>query len=466
MSRPRHRWTKGAAYSRITVRFARHRGREGGRLTQLALRGGKPAVSRDLRVRWPVIGAEEREAALQVLDSGVLCGSRAPQVRALEDEFARFVGAKFCLATNSGTAALHMAVTAAGIEPGDEVITSAFTYPSTALAILQHNAVPTFADIDPVTFNIEPGGIEERITSRTRAIMPVHIHGLPCDMDAINAIARQRDLVVIEDAAQAHGATYRSRMAGALGDMAGFSLNATKNLPCGEGGLFVTSNERLLGRAASLRILGQSRDEVPLDPDHPLDSQGDSEFSGMGFMYLTQEIPAALARIQLRRLAQSNANAAANALLLTSRLSALPGVLPPHCPADRTHVYHKYRVRLDPRAMGLSVDPRLARDRVMAALRAEGVEVSLWLDRPVPEMKIFQARTGYGGGCPWTCHGSDVRYGVGEFPRTTALLADSFVVGSQSYPLFPQPRALMEQYADGFEKVIPRMTELLGSGAS
>src|SRR2546427_3579670 len=206
MSRPRHRWTKGAAYSRITVRFERHRGREGDDLTQLALQGGKPAVSRDLAVRWPVIGAQEREAALQVLDSGVLCGSRAPQVRALEDEFARFVGAKFCLATNSGTAALHMAVTAAGIEPGDEVITSAFTYPSTALAILQHNAVPTFADIDPVTFNIEPGGIEERITPRTRGSMPVHIHGLPCDMDAIHATARPRDLPALEDAARAQGA--------------------------------------------------------------------------------------------------------------------------------------------------------------------------------------------------------------------------------------------------------------------
>src|SRR3989441_785899 len=279
LRRPHCRWTKWATYSRITGRFARHLGRKGDYLPQLALRGGKPAVSRDLAVRWPVIGAEERAAALQVLESGVLCGSRAPQVRALEDEFARFVGAKFCLAPNSGPAALHMAVAAAGIQPGDEVLTSAFTYPATALAVLQHNGVPTFADIDPVTFNIDPGSIEERITPRTRAIMPVHVHGLPCDMDAINTIARRHDLVVIEDAAQAHGATYRSRQTGALGDMAGVSLNATKNLPCGEGGLFVTNNERLLARAASLRILGQSRDEGPLDPDHPLDSRSEEHTS-------------------------------------------------------------------------------------------------------------------------------------------------------------------------------------------
>ncbi len=434
-------------------------------MAQLAMHGGTPAVSRDLAVRWPVIGAVERQAALEVLDSGVLCGARAPQHMALEDEFARFVGAKYCLATNSGTAALHLAVAAAGIAPGEEVITSAFTYPASALAVLHHNAVPTFADIDPVTFNIDPAGIEARITSRTRAIMPVHIHGLPCDMDEINAIARRHDLLVIEDAAQAHGAFYRSRPVGTLGDMAGFSLNATKNLPCGEGGLFVTGNERLRARAASMRILGQTRDEVPLDAAHPLDSATDSEFAGMGWMYLTQEIPAAIARVQLRRLPEFNANAAANAALLTSRLGGLAGVIPPACPADRTHVYHKYRVRLDPGALGVAVDPALLRERVMAALRAEGVEVMLWLDKPVPEMPIFQDRTGYGHGCPWSCHRSEVRYGVGEHPRTTALLADSFVVGSQSYPLFPQPLLLMEQYADAFEKVMRHVPELLGSGS-
>jgi dTDP-4-amino-4,6-dideoxygalactose transaminase len=406
-------------------------------------------VSADLAVRWPVIGAEERQAALRVLDSGVLCGSRAPEVRGLEEEFARFIGTRYCLAANSGTAALHMAVAAAGLEPGDEVITSAFTYPATALAVLQHNAVPTFADIDPATFNIDPAGIEERITRRTRAILPVHIHGLPCDMDEINALARRHDLIVIEDAAQAHGATYRGRPVGTLGDMAAFSLNATKNLPCGEGGLFVTGNERLLRRAASFRILGQTRDDVPLDAAHPLDSAGESEFAGMGFMYLTQEIPAAIARAQLRRLEAWNANAAANAGLLTSRLRSLPGVIPPVCPADRTHVYHKYRVRLDPRALGLTVGPSHLRDRVMAALRAEGVEVALWLDKPLPEMPVFRDLAGSG---------------AGGHVRTSALLADSFVVGSQSYPLFPQPRVLIEQYVDAFEKVIDQVADLLGPG--
>jgi dTDP-4-amino-4,6-dideoxygalactose transaminase len=429
-------------------------------MSDLAVRGGTPVVAKEMAVRWPVIGDEDRRAVREVMDSGVLCGSSAPRVKALEEEFARYVGVRHCLATNSGTAALHMAIAGAGVEPGDEAITSAYTYPATALAVLHQNAVPVFTDIDARTFNMDPALIEERISSRTRAIIPVHIHGLPCDMDAINAIARRRGLVVIEDAAQAHGATYRSRRTGALGDMAGFSLNATKNLACGEGGLFVTDDEDFLARASALRILGQSRDEGPFNPSHPLDPEGDSEFTDVGWMYLTQEIPAAIASAQLRRLDGFNANAAANAGILTRRLSQLPGVIPPYCPEDRTHVYHKYRVRLDPAALNMSIPPRLLRDRVLAALRAEGVEARLWLGKPVPEMDLFQNRSGYGRGCPWTCHGSEVRYPRGDYPRTAALLDDSLVIGSQTYPLFPQPARLIEQYADAFEKVISRLGDL------
>jgi dTDP-4-amino-4,6-dideoxygalactose transaminase len=434
-------------------------------MSELAVKGGKPAVDGKLGIRWPVIGDPERQAALEVLDSGILNGPSAPQVKALEREFARVAGVRHCLATNSGTAALHLAVAAAGIAPGDEVITSAFTYPASALAILHHNAVPVFADIDPRTFNVDPAEIEKRLTDRTRAIMPVHIHGLPCDMDAINAIARRRGLVVIEDAAQAHGAAYRGRPAGSLGDMAGFSLNATKNLACGEGGLFVTDDDRWLAAAAPLRLHGIVGEEAPLDPTHPLDDDANSDFVTLGWMYLTQELPAAITRVQLRRLADSNGNAAANAQRLSARLTEHPGVTPPVCPSDRTHVYHKYRVRLDPAAMELDIPAARLRDRFLAALRAEGVEAGLWLTRPVPAMPFLERREGYGRGCPWDCHGSAVRYDGREYPRTEALLEGSIVIGSQSYPLYCQPRALMDQYADAFEKVLARVADLPDPGA-
>jgi dTDP-4-amino-4,6-dideoxygalactose transaminase len=414
-------------------------------MAELAVRGGTPLVSSRLAIRWPVLGDEERRAVLEVLESGVLNGLGAPQLRALETEFAEFVGAEHCLAVNSGTAALHMAVAASGAEPGDEIVTSAFTYPATALAVLHHNAIPVFVDIDPATFNLDVGQIEARIGPRTRALLPVHIHGLPCDMDEIRTVARKHGLVVIEDAAQAHGATYRGAQVGTLGDMAAFSLNGTKNLPCGEGGLFVTNDSRYRDAAASLRALGISREEGEFDPTHPLDHAAESIFAGIGWMYVTQELPAAIARAQLRRLPGFNRNAAANAAVLTARLSELPGVVPPSCPADRTHVYHKYRVRFDPGAMGISIAPSRLRDRILAALKAEGVEAGLWLGKPVPEMEFLTERRGHGRG---------------EYPETTALLEDSIVVGSQSYPIYPQPRALMVQYADAFEKVIASVKEL------
>jgi dTDP-4-amino-4,6-dideoxygalactose transaminase len=415
---------------------------------KLALHGGPKAVSHAGAVRWPVIGAEERAAALRVLESGVLCGANAPELTALESEFAAFVGAPRCLATNSGTAALHMALYAAGIEPGDEVLTTAFSYPATGLAILQQGAVPVFADIEPRGFNLDPADAARRITPRTRAIMPVHIHGLPCDMDALGALARKHGLVVIEDAAQAHGATYRGRRTGVLGDLAAFSLNATKNLACGEGGLLTMRDERFLDRAAALRILGQTRGEAPFDPAHPLDCDAESEFAGPGWMYLSQEIPAAITRVQLRRLEGFNANAAANAAALTGRLRALPGLVPPSCPEDRTHVFHKYRVRLDRERLGLAIPPRRLRDLVLRALRAEGVEAKLWMDRPLPELPVFRSSNPDPGGCP----------------ETRALLDDSFVVGSQTYPLYPQPRALMVQYADAFEKVWEHLPDLVEAG--
>jgi len=433
-------------------------------MAKLALMGGRPVVEKGVATRWPVIGGAERKGILEVLDSGILNGPNAPQVRGLEGEFSRFVGSKFCLATNSGTAALHMAVAAGEIGHGDEVITTAFTYVATALSILYQNAIPIFVDIDPATFNIDPKLIEEKITPRTRAIMPVHIHGLPCDMDAINDIARRHGLLVIEDAAQAHGATYHGKNAGTLGDMAGFSLNATKNFACGEGGIFVTGNAKYAAAARRVRLHGIEGEWAPFDPTRPLDEEGTEEITALGWMYLTQELPAAFARAQLRRLPEFNENAAANAAVMTKRLAGLPGVTPPVCPPDRTHVYHKYRVRLDPRAMGSALPASRFRDVFFKALRAEGVEATLWGDKPIPEADFFRKRDGYGHGCPWSCHDSGVVYAPGSWPRTSELIESSLCIGSQSFPIFPQPRTLMERYADAFEKVVAHAADLRDAG--
>ncbi len=382
--------------------------------------------------RWPILTDEDRAAVARVLDRGVLSGAGAPEMKALEAEFAAAVGVRFCLATNSGTSALHIALAAAGVGPGDEVIVPALSFIATAQAVLHQGATPVFADVDPVTYNLDPADCARRISARTKAIVPVHLHGLPADMDAIGALARERGLTVIEDAAQAHGALYKGRAAGTLGAMAAFSLNSTKNLPAGEGGLFVTGSEECYARAARVRFDGL---EPPSkwDATHPLDDEADALATLRGFMYLPGELTSALARAQLRRLGETTARSQRNAARLTERLARLPGVEPPAVPPDRTHVFHKYRVRLDAERAGLRLSPLALRARALEALRAEGVEAVLWQTAPLPSHPLFASRERY--------------------PRTTAALDATIIIGSQSYPLFAQALEVVDAWADGFERV-------------
>jgi perosamine synthetase len=381
--------------------------------------------------RWPILTDADRAAIARVLDRGVLSGAGAPEMKALEAEFAASVGARFCLATNSGTSALHIALAAAGVGAGDEVIVPALSFIATAQAVLHQGAVPVFADVEPSTFNIDPADAARRVTARTRAIVPVHLHGLPADMDAIDELARRRGLTVIEDAAQAHAARHRDRAVGTLGAMAAFSLNSTKNLPAGEGGLFVTDSEELYATAARVRFDGL---EPPSkwDASHPLDDEADSHATVRGWMYLPGELTSALARAQLPRLAETTARAQRNAARLGERLQRLPGVEPPRVPRDRTHVYHKYRVRLDPARAGVRLEPTTLRDRALEGLRAEGVEAVLWQTAPLPAHPLFASREPY--------------------PNAAAALASTLVIGSQTCPLFAQPLDVIDAWAAGFER--------------
>jgi dTDP-4-amino-4,6-dideoxygalactose transaminase len=394
----------------------------------------------------------------------VLCGATAPEVTALEREFAAYVGVRFCLATNSGTAALHLALAAAGVGPGDEVIIPALSFIATAQAVLHQNAIPVFVDIDPATFNIDPAKIEERITPRTKAIVPVHLHGLPADLDEILTLASRHGLVVIEDAAQAHGAEYRGRKVGGWGDLGIFSLNATKNLPAGEGGLLVTDSQTYRDRAGLMRLDGLDSDPAGVwNPESPLDSDHLPLARTVGWMYLPTEMSAALARSQLERLDRVNREGRANAGFLSERLAAISGLQPPFIPPDRTHGFHKYRFRFHPEALEPDLPPVVFRDLVRDALRAEGVPVVLWQTAPLPAHPLFQERKGYGKGCPWSCGGSQHSYAFDEYPETQRLLDSSLIVGSQSFPLFCQPLELMDYYADAFEKVFAGIHELVDS---
>jgi dTDP-4-amino-4,6-dideoxygalactose transaminase len=385
---------------------------------------------------WPILTDADRAAVARVLDRGVLSGAGAPEMAALEAEFAHAVGRKFCLATNSGTAALHIALAAAPVGPGDEVIVPALSFIATAQAVLHQGARPVFVDVDPKTYNLDPAAVARAITLRTRAIVAVHLHGLPADMEALVALAEAARIVVIEDAAQAHGARYQGRAAGSLGAMAAFSLNSTKNLPAGEGGLFVTDDADLHARASRTRFDGLGSPEH-WEAERPLDAEADGLSTATGWMYLPGELTCAIARAQLPRLEATTERAQRNAERLTARLRALPGVEPPHVPADRTHVFHKYRVRLDPVAAGIALPPRALCGRMLEALRAEDVEAVLWQTTILPAHPLFAESAAY--------------------PNATAALESTIIIGSQSYPLFAQPADVVDGWADGFEKAWTRL---------
>jgi dTDP-4-amino-4,6-dideoxygalactose transaminase len=414
-----------------------------------------------------VLSGDDKQAVLAVLERGVLSGPFAPEVRGLEQDFARYVGTKHCLATNSGTAALHIALAALGVGPGDEVITPAFSFVATALSVLHQNAIPLFVDIEPRTLGMNPELLEAMITPRTKAIVPVHIHGIPCDFDAIRAIAGKHGIPVLEDACQAHGAEYRGKKVGALGHMAAFSLQSSKNLACGEGGLLVTDDDQLLERANRTRMFGENvkqTDGSTYRIDRPLDADRAYDSVTMGWMYRTNEMSAALARSQLKRLDSWNQNARKNAEVLNRHLSKLPGVTPPTVPQGSVGVFHKYRVRLDASKVGVKAEPKVVRDAVLKALKAEGVDAVMWQSQPVPGQTLFREKVGYGRGAPWD-RAEPVNYDVAQYPETQRLLDSSICLFSHTYPLAPQPQALCEAYAEAFARVWGKLDEVVAVAA-
>jgi len=424
---------------------------------KLAIHGGPRTVPEGLKKPWPEITQEDKEAVLAVLERGILSGVHGPEATALEEEWAEFTGSQYALSFNSGTAALHSALFAAGVGPGDEVITSAFSFSGTFHPILQQNAIPIFVDIDPRTYNLDVTKIEARITDRTKVLLPVHIHGLPADMDEIMALARKYGLIVIEDACQAHGATYKSKVAGTIGAMGCFSLNVTKNLSGGEGGFLITNNEEYAERAKMIRTFGEKvgKEKEKIRPYYSYT---------IGWNYRTQELPAAFARSQLKRLPRYNAIAQRNGQYLSQELGKIKGLIPPYVPPDRTTIYHKYRLRFDPHALGLTIPAVEFRDRLLEALEAEGVAVTLWHVTPLTSFPVFQRLDeGYGKGCPWSCpfYGREIKYNPEDYPEAIRLLETSLIINTEPYPIYIQDLELMEYYVQAFQKIFDNLDELL-----
>lgn len=407
--------------------------------------------------RWPILGPAERAAVQRVLDRGVLSGASAPESVAFEREFASFVGAEFALLTHSGTSALHLALAAAKIGAGDHVLVPAYSFVATPLAVIHCGAIPIFVDVDPVTGLMDPALTKAAITARTRAIMPVHIHGCALPMKSFFDLG----LPIIEDAAQAHGATWDGKPVGALGRAGGFSLQSSKNLGVGEGGVFVTNDREVAERAIRIRSFGQDMalaDRDAFDSARPLDGTRALASGEIGWMYRGNELTAALARTQLAKLGERTSDCQRRAEALSRALSALPGVLPPEIPHDVTSVHHKYRVRLDPERAGVKVAPKVLRDWTANALKAEGLEVVAWQTEPLPAQPVFQKHAGF----PWTTDREtdfDRIYDPARFPNTSALLDGSIVLFSQSCPIIAQDDEVVAQYTGAFARVWSRRHE-------
>lgn len=436
--------------------------------SKLAVFGGTPVLDPSLHRMWPQVDAEDKAAVMRVLDRGILSGGDALEARALEREFARFVGVEHALLLHSGTSALQVGLAAIGVRAGDEVIVPAYSFIATALAVLWQGAIPRFVDVRPETGNLDPDLLEAAIGPRTKAIMPVHVHGCPADMDPILAIAKKHGLLVIEDAAQAHGAVYKGKNAGTLGAGAGFSLQSSKNLSAGEGGIFVTNDAALLEQANRARNFGQdltAEDRDAYDVTRPLDGHRGMLSLGMGHMFRGNEMMAAFARAQLAKLPRLTAASQKNARRLFAALRELPGIRPFGEPEGVQSVFHKVRVGFDPRAAGLDLAPRALRGALIEALRAEGINVVLWQDEALPAHPLFTRFEGFGGGWPFTTAEEPAAlracYDVKRFPATRALLDGSIVLFSQSRPLIAQTGEVVDRYAEAFQKVWAQREKLV-----
>lgn len=383
---------------------------------RLALRGGTPVRTDPFpsvaNASGRTLGVEEAEAVARVLRSGMLCSVWGSEARALEREFAAMYDVPHAIACSSGTAALHLAVGAVDPDPGDEIITSPLTDFGTIIPILRQNAVPVFADVDPATGILDPASVEKQISERTRAILVVHLFGIPAPMADFQALARDHGLVLIEDCAQALLAEPEpARYAGTYGDIGCFSLQQTKHITTGDGGLVITRDDALARRMRLFADKGWPRDT------------GERTNLFLAANYRMTELQAAVGRAQLTKLPDVVARRRRTAQALTDRIGPLTGLNPPALPGS---VYWQYPIVIDPEAAGGS------NATWVEALAAEGIPASAgYLHRPLYFTPVLAEGRTYGRSrFPLTSPPArkEWTYGPGLCPEAERLIDETLVV--------------------------------------
>lgn len=383
-------------------------------MEKLAIEGGKPVRKNNIPMCKPFLGEEEIKAATDVIRSTFVSGD-GPVGEEFESRLAKYLGVKYAFFVSSCTAALHASMMAAGIESG-EVITPSYNFPSAGMVPLLVNASPIFVDVKYDTCNIDPNKIREKITAITKAIIVVHYAGQPCEMDEINAIAKENNVLVIEDAAQAIGSEYKGNNAGNLGDIGCFSFHGTKNIVCGEGGALVTNNDEFARKVPMIRLIGQDKKSSPTGGFYYAVSKGHS--------FVQSEILAAIALEQLKKLDKINKMRTKNATYLSKKLGKFEEITLPYIKDNVKTNWHIYAIKI-PESTDISWFKK--------ALIAEGIDVNVHYI-PLNLNPLFQS----------------LGYKVGEFP-----VAEKIYKTLIRFPMYPQlTKEEMDDIVYAVEKVL------------
>ena len=397
---------------------------------QLAIDGG-PKTRTTPFPPWPALGPEDVEAVADILRSGRLTQLTGPAVAEFEKACADWHGVAHCVATSSGTTAIHCALAALGVGPGDEVIVPAHTFIASATPVLHLGATPVFADVDERTFCIAPESVAEGVTERTKAIVAVHLNGHPADLDALQEIARPRGIAVVEDAAQAHGALYDGRKVGTIGVLGCFSFWEDKIVTTGgEGGCVITDDAALAERMRRFRHHGEGPAEGAQTGGRPPERA--YYHLDLGYNFRMTSMQAATGLVQFRRLEEYLAARRRNAAYLSERLGELGPIEPPFVADYATHSYYKYICRLrreavpsTPAGAGLRTGIDIA--RFVAAVAAEGLPISRRYPTPLPQQPVFRDRGLAPADCPVSERLAGELFTLLAHPTVTTADLDDYV---------------------------------------
>ena len=412
---------------------------------KLALLGGKKAVTKEYAERWPIIGEDEVNAVVQQMLKGELSIADGSGILdEFENNFAHYHGLDYALVQNNGTSALHAAFFAVGVGPGDEVLVPTYTWPSTANAVLSCNATPVFCDIQAGSLCIDPADIERKITPATKAIGVVHIWGYPADMDAIMQIARRHNIKVIEDASHAHGATYKGRKVGTIGDIGCYSLQASKMIVGGEAGIAITNNPEYFDRMLALSHFGGR-----IQKDQITGKYIDYAYTGLGPKYRVHPLAATIANLQFKHLDEWISLRKTNLDYLSEGLRGLGAIEPFSIAPDCSRgAYYGYRVTYHPELIN-----NLPASRFIQALQAEGVDANPERYKLLHRQSLYQGASHYEQvtGYKWPyAHIREIQYQDSDFPVAVSIHPNLI-----SLPTFTLPcRELIDQYIMAFKKVI------------